>query len=174
MLTILVVDDEEMVLGLCKRVLADFSGLHVLSATRGRRGSKCGWPLRNCRQRVAYGHLHARRNGRCGACGENGRGAAGREGHSHVRLFERPLFAPLYLAIPAEAVLEGGTGGDNPGGGGNACRLPVVGAVVNQDRFPPPERKPRRPALSGSATEDAPGESRRIGPSRFPYSPECS
>ncbi len=36
MFTILVVDDEEMVLGLCKCVLADYSGFHVLSATCGR------------------------------------------------------------------------------------------------------------------------------------------
>jgi YesN/AraC family two-component response regulator len=36
MFTILVVDDEVMVLGLCKRVLADLSGFHVLSATCGR------------------------------------------------------------------------------------------------------------------------------------------
>ena len=36
MFTILVVDDEEMVLGLCERVLADVSGLHVLSANCGR------------------------------------------------------------------------------------------------------------------------------------------
>jgi YesN/AraC family two-component response regulator len=36
MFTILVVDDEEAVLGLCKCVLAGFSDLHVLSATCGR------------------------------------------------------------------------------------------------------------------------------------------
>ena len=46
MFTILVVDDEEMVLGLCKRVLADVSGLHVLSATCGREAlnvaGRCG------------------------------------------------------------------------------------------------------------------------------------
>ena len=46
MFTILAVDDEEMILGLCKRVLADVSGLHVLSATCGREAlnvaSRCG------------------------------------------------------------------------------------------------------------------------------------
>jgi two-component system, cell cycle sensor histidine kinase and response regulator CckA len=36
MFTILVVDDEEMALGLCKYVLAGFSGFHILSATCGR------------------------------------------------------------------------------------------------------------------------------------------
>ena len=46
MFTILLVDDEEMVLGLCKCVLADVSGLHVLSATCGREAlnvaGRCG------------------------------------------------------------------------------------------------------------------------------------
>ena len=46
MFTILLVDDEEMVLGLCERVLADVSGLHVLSATCGREAlnvaGRCG------------------------------------------------------------------------------------------------------------------------------------
>ena len=46
MFTILVVDDEEMVLGLCKYVLADLSGFHVLSATCGREAlnvaGRCG------------------------------------------------------------------------------------------------------------------------------------
>lgn len=39
--------------------------------------------------------LHARRNGRCGAGGEDGRGAARREGHSNVQLFARTIFGPL-------------------------------------------------------------------------------
>lgn len=59
-----------------------------------------------------------------------------------------------------------------PGGAGNACDLPAVDAV-SQDRFPPPERKARRPALSGSATEDAPGgASAGLARAFFPYSPE--
>ena len=52
MFTILVVDDEEMVLGLCKCVLADFSGFHVLSATCGREALKvagrCGTAVERC------------------------------------------------------------------------------------------------------------------------------